>query len=391
MSARPIPLIDLKAQYAGIREEIQAAIQRVVEAQAFVMGPEVEAFESEFPAYCHSRFAVGCGSGTDALSLALMALDLRPGDEVICPAYSFIATASCLVRLGVKPIFADIDPVSHNLCPASARRAAESSTRLKALLPVDLFGQLCDTEALAELAADFDIPVIEDAAQAIGAEDSQGRRAGALAALACFSLYPSKNLGAYGDAGVIITSHEHLAERLRSLRSHGASGSRYVHEEIGVNSRLDGIQAAILRVKLRHLDSWTKGRRENGAFYDQAFAAAGAGVAGSGIEDAALPLLTPRAQPGARHVYHHYVIRVRAAQRDGLRAHLAKEGISSEIYYPLGLHQQPCFADLGYRDGAFPETEAAARETLTLPVYPELSRSDLARIVDACAQFLSPS
>jgi dTDP-4-amino-4,6-dideoxygalactose transaminase len=391
MSARPIPLIDLKAQYAGIRDEIEAAIHRVVETQTFVMGPEVEAFETEFPAYCQSRFAVGCGSGTDALSLALMALDLKAGDEVICPAYSFVATASCLVRLGLKVVFADIDPVTHNLCPESARRAAERCTRLKALIPVDLFGQVCDAQALAELATEFDIPIIEDAAQAVGAEDAQGRRAGALATLGCFSLYPSKNLGAYGDAGVVITSHEHLAERLRGLRSHGASHSRYIHEEIGINSRLDGIQAAILRVKLRHLESWTKRRRENASFYDQAFAAAGAGASGSHIEDARLPLLTPAAQPGARHVYHQYVVRVRSNQRDGLRAHLAEQAISSEIYYPLGLHQQPCFADLGYRNGAFPETEAAALETLALPIYPELPRSDLARIVDACAQFLSPS
>ena len=391
MSARPIPLIDLKAQYAGIRDEIEAAIHRVLESQTFVMGPEVEAFETEFPAYCQSRFAVGCGSGTDALSLALMTLDLKTGDEVICPAYSFVATASCLVRLGLKPVFADIDPVTHNLCPESTRRAAERCTRLKALLPVDLFGQVCDAQALAELATEFDIPIIEDAAQAVGAEDSQGRRAGALATLGCFSLYPSKNLGAYGDAGVVITTHEHLAERLRGLRSHGSSHSRYIHEEIGINSRLDGLQAAILRVKLRHLESWTKGRRENASFYNQAFTAAGAGVSGSQLEDARLPLLTPTARPGTRHVYHQYVVRVRAGQRDGLRAHLAEQGISSEIYYPLGLHQQPCFADLGYPNGAFPETEAAALETLALPIYPELPRSDLARIVDSCAQFLSAS
>lgn len=390
MSARPIPLIDLKAQYAGIREEIQAAIQRVVEAQAFVMGPEVEAFESEFPAYCHSRFAVGCGSGTDALSLALMALDLRPGDEVICPAYSFVATASSLTRMGVRPVFADIDPATYNLCPTSARAAAERCTRLKALLPVHLFGQICDMDALVDLAKEFDVPIIEDAAQAIGAEDAEGRRAGSLATLGCFSLYPTKNLGAYGDAGIITATHPDRMERLRALRSHGAH-SRFIHQEIGMNSRLDAIQAAVLRVKLRHLESWTKARRENAALYDQAFAAAGAGISGSRFEDTKLPLLTPGSSPGARHVYHHYVIRVRAEQRDPLRGHLQDQGISTDIYYPLGLHEQACFSDLGHRDGEFPATEAAARETLVLPVYPELRSGDIARIADCCAQFVSPS
>ena len=393
MIPRPIPMVDLKAQYARIGEEINAAIRRVVESQIFVLGPEVEAFEAEFPGYCHSRFAVGCASGSDALTLALMALDLRPGDEVICPAYSFVATASCLTRIGVRPVFADIDPASYNLCPTSLRAAAKRCTRLKALIAVDLFGQVCDMEAIVEWADGFGVPVIEDAAQAIGAEDAEGQRAGSLAALGCFSLYPTKNLGAYGDAGVVITSDPDLMERLRGLRSHGAS-SRFVHREIGVNSRLDAIQAAVLRVKLRHLESWTKARRENASLYDQAFAAAGAGVSGNGfdrLEDAKLPLLTPASRPGARHVYHHYTIRVRAKQRDPLRAHLLAQGISTEIYYPLGLHQQPCFAELGYREGDFPVTESAARETLVLPVYPELAPSDLARVTDAITRFLSVS
>ncbi len=388
MSPRSIPLIDLKAQYASIRDEIDAAIRGVVESQTFVMGPEVEAFESEFPAYCHSNFAVGCASGSDALTLSLMALNLQPGDEVICPAYSFVATASCLTRMGIRPVFADIDPASYNLCPVSARAAADRCTRLKALLPVDLFGQVCDMKSMVALAKDLGVPIIEDAAQAIGAEDAQGFRAGSLATLGCFSLYPTKNLGAYGDAGVVITTLPELVTRLRSLRSHGES-SRNVHQELGINSRLDAIQASILRVKLRHLESWTKARRENASLYDQAFAAAGAGISASGFGDAKLPLLTPSSAPGARHVYHHYVIRVRAEQRDGLRSHLRSAGIATEIYYPLGLHQQTCFADLGYRDGDFPATESAARETLVLPVYPELAPDDLARIAECCAEFVS--
>lgn len=388
MSLRSIPLIDLRAQYAGIRDEIDTAIRSVVESQAFVMGPEVEAFEAEFPAYCHSNFAVGCASGSDALTLSIMALNLQPGDEVICPAYSFVATASCLVRMGVRPVFADIDPASYNLSPASARAAAESCTRLKALLPVDLFGQVCDMEAIVTLAEELGVPIIEDAAQAIGAEDAQGRRAGSLATLGCFSLYPTKNLGAYGDAGVVITSLPDIVDRLRSLRSHG-SRSRDLHEEIGMNSRLDALQAAILRVKLRHIESWTKARQENASLYDQAFEAAGAGEAGNEFGDAKLPLLRPTSAPGARHVYHHYVIRVPSELRDSLRAHLLERGISTAVYYPRGLHQQPCFSDLGYSEGDFPETESAAQESLALPVYPELPRSDLARIAESCVRFLT--
>ena len=395
-SRDPIPLLDLAAQHVPVRGEIEAAIARVLDSQRFVMGAEVEAFEREFADYCCSRFAVGCASGSDALLLALMALEVGPGDEVICPAYTFFATASAIARLGARPVFADIDPASYNLDVEAVRHAARGCERLSAILPVDLFGRSADLPGFAGLAHELGVPVVEDPAQAIGANDTGGQRTGSRAAMGCFSLYPTKNLGALGDAGVITTNDPDLSERLASLREHGAprredgTRSRYTHERVGVNSRLDAIQAAVLRVKLRHLETWTERRRENAAYYDRQFSAAGAVTTADKREAADLPLQTPHPGPsGGRHVYNHYAVRVPAELRDPLRRHLESSGIASEIYYPLGLHLQPCFAHLGYREGELPETEAAARESLVIPVYPGISRAQLDRVVEAVVSFLS--
>jgi dTDP-4-amino-4,6-dideoxygalactose transaminase len=384
-----VALLDLPRQYAEIHDEIDAALRRVVESQRFVLGPEVEAFETEFARYCQSRFAVGCGSGSDALLLALTALGVGPGDEVICPAYTFFSTAGSIARLGAHPVFADIEPGGFNLDPEAARRAARHCTRLAAILPVDLFGQMADMEALLALGEEYHVHVIEDAAQAVGAEDPAGRRAGSVASVGCFSLYPSKNLGAFGDAGIVTTDEPELAERVGSLRIHGAS-KPYFHEAIGFNSRLDALQAAVLRVKLRHLDRWTDARRTNAAYYDRCFASAGASGEPDALRGAILPLRLPCPADGnARHVYHQYVIRVPAERREALRRELAEHHIATAIYYPLGLHQQSCFASLGYAPGDLPETEAAARENLALPVHPQLERAQLDHVIDCVVSFVS--
>ena len=384
-----VGLLDLPRQNAEIRDEIDAALRRVVDSQSFVLGPEVEAFEREFASYCRSRFAVGCASGSDALLLALTALGVSPGDEVICPAYTFFSTAGSIARLGARPVFADIEPGSFNLDPEAARRAALRCKRLVAILPVDLFGQLADMQPLLALGEEHGARVIEDAAQAVGAEDAVGRRAGSAASVGCFSLYPSKNLGAFGDAGIVTTDEPELADRMRMLRVHGAS-KPYFHEVVGFNSRLDALQAAVLRVKLRHLDRWTDARRANAAYYDSCFASAGASAEPDALGAAALPLQLPRPTTDhARHVYHQYVIRVPAERREALRRELAEHQIATAIYYPLGLHQQTCFAPLGHAPGDLPETEAAARENLALPVHPQLGRSQLDRVVERVVSFLS--
>jgi dTDP-4-amino-4,6-dideoxygalactose transaminase len=386
MSQPKVPLLDLVAQYETIEDEVAAAIRKVVTSQHFILGPEVKALEEEIAAYCDTRFAVGCASGSDALLLALMALGVEAGDEVICPSFTFFATAGAVSRLGARPVFVDIEPATYNLDLEAVRKAAGRCSRLKAIIPVDLFGQAADLEGFVALGQELGVPIVEDAAQAIGTEDAQGKRAGSRAAIGCFSFFPSKNLGAYGDAGIVTTNDEELAERLSILRVHG-SKPKYYHRVVGVNSRLDALQAAIVRVKLRHLDGWTAARQRNAAFYDAAFAEAGA--APSGSAPGALPLTTPRpAAAQARHIYNQYVIRVPGERRDALRAHLTEAGIGTEIYYPLGLHEQDCFAELGYQRGDLPETEGATAGTLALPVYPELEKAQLQHVVGSVLGFL---
>ncbi|MCG8592304.1 MAG: DegT/DnrJ/EryC1/StrS family aminotransferase [Proteobacteria bacterium] len=376
-----VPFLDLRAQYDTLRDEVEEAIRGVLESQRFILGPEVEAFEREIAAYSDGVYAVGCASGSDALLLALMALDVGPGDQVLCPAYTFFATAGSIWRLGAEPVFADIDPATYNLDPASAREQIARCTRLKAIIPVHLFGQAADMRAFQGLAREAAVPVIEDAAQAIGARDAAGQRVGARDTLACLSFFPSKNLGGTGDGGMLLTRRRGVAERLTALRSHGAL-SRDEHVEVGLNSRLDALHAAVLRVKLRHLDQWTKRRQENASFYDQHFGAAGAQPSSQPLAAGGLPLRTPApASPPAGHTYNQYVIRVPAERRDSLREHLADCGVATAVYYPSPLHLQDCFASLGGQPGQFPAAEAAACETIALPIYPELTHAQRDHVV----------
>ena len=386
-----VPLLDLKAQYATIKSEIDEAIARVVSSQWFVLGPEVVAFEEEIAAYCDAQHAIGCASGSDALLLALMAIGVGPGDEVLCPSYSFFATASSIARLGALPVFADIEPTTYNLDPVAARKTAEHRSRLRAIMPVHLFGQVAAMDAFLELGRELGVPVIEDAAQALGARDVQGAKAGSRGTIGCFSFFPTKNLGAFGDGGIVTTNDAELAERIRILRVHGGH-PKYFHKYVGVNSRLDALQAAVLRVKLRHLEGWHEGRRKNAAYYDKAFAEAGATPSGTPSPSGRIPLHTPRPpSTQARPIYNQYVIRVAANLRDGLRDQLKERGVGTEIYYPLGLHMQECYSYLGYSEGQLPETEAAARETLALPIYSELTREQLDHVIESVLTSLQPS
>jgi dTDP-4-amino-4,6-dideoxygalactose transaminase len=377
-----IPLQDLGALHAPIRSELDAALSRVIDSGRFVLGEELEAFERELAAYVGAAAGVGCGSGSDALLLALMACDVGPGDEVIVPAYTFFASASAIARLGATPVFADIDPQSFSLDVEHARRLASRCGRLRALLPVHLFGRAADMDACLALGDELGVPVIEDAAQSIGARDASGALIGSRAHLSCWSFYPTKNLGALGDGGMVTTRDPALCERIATLRGHGAR-SAYYHEEIGINSRLDALQAAVLRVKLRHLEGWTKARAENAAHYDGVFAAAGAATGPDALADASLPLCAP-APPlaPARHVYHHYVVRVPTARRDSLAAQLRDRGIETAVYYPVGLHQQPSLVRADAPRADLPATEAATRECLALPVHSELDAASRARVAE---------
>jgi dTDP-4-amino-4,6-dideoxygalactose transaminase len=366
-----VPLLDLKAQHAAIREEILPALMRVVESQHFILGPEVEALERDCAAYCGAEHALGVSSGTDAILLALMGLEIGPGDEVVTSPYTFFATAGCVHRLGARPVFVDIDPLSFNLDPSALEAAI--TPRTKAILPVHLYGRCADMEAILAIARRRGVKVIEDAAQAIGAEH-RGRRAGSMGDVGCFSFFPSKNLGGYGDGGLVTTRDAALADRLRLLRVHG-SKPKYYHRFVGGNFRLDAIQAAVLRVKLRHLDDWTAGRQRNAADYARRFAEAG--LAGNPVR---LPDLGRD-----RHVVNQFIVRVDA--RDRLLEHLQRQKVGCEIYYPLPLHLQDCFAYLGYREGAFPHSERAAQETLALPIYPELSDAQRGSVVEAIRRF----
>ncbi len=366
-----VPLLDLKPQYAPIRDEVLAAIVRVCDSQRFIMGPEVEALERELAALLEVRYAVAVSSGTDALLAAMMALGIGPGDEVVTTTYSFFATAGCISRLGARPVLVDIDPVTCNMDPAAIERAITPRTR--AILPVHLYGLMADMGPIAEIARRAGVPIIEDAAQAIGARD-QGRQAGSIVAFGCFSFFPSKNLGAFGDGGLVTTMDEALAHRVALIRNHGGE-PKYFHKIIGANFRLDAIQAAVLRVKAPHLPAWTDARRTNADRYRRLFAEAGL------TEQVKLPL-----EPAGRyHIYNQFVIRV--ADRDRLRQHLAARGIGTEIYYPVPFHLQECVAPLGYRPGDFPHAEAAGRETLALPIYGELEEAQQRYVVASIAEF----
>jgi dTDP-4-amino-4,6-dideoxygalactose transaminase len=356
-AAMTVPLLDLKAQYADIKPEFDAAVHRVIDSARFIGGPEVSGLEEEVARYSQCAHAIGCASGTDALLLALRALDIGPGDEVVTSAYSFFASAGVVANVGATPVFVDIDPTTYNLDPH--RLEAACTPRTKAVIAVHLYGQCCDLTAVKAVCEKKKIWLIEDAAQAIGSE-WEGRRAGSVGDFGCFSFFPSKNLGGAGDGGMIVAQDAALADRVRLLREHGAK-PKYYHSIVGTNSRLDAIQAAILRVKLKHLDRWSEGRARNASLYDQLFEGA--------------PVGRPYRDPRARHIYNQYVIRVK--QRDAMRKHLSERGIGTEVYYPVPLHLQQCFAMLGHAEGDMPQAEAAARETVALPIYPELTEEQI--------------
>ncbi|WP_198136411.1 DegT/DnrJ/EryC1/StrS aminotransferase family protein [Roseiflexus sp. RS-1] len=387
-----VPLLDLKAQYTAIRDEIRAAIDRVADAQQFILGPEVEALEREVAAYSGCAYGIGVSSGTDALLVALMAIDIRPGDEVITTPYTFFATAGSIARLGAVPVFVDIDPLTFNIDPTAIE--ARITPRTRVIMPVHLYGQMADMDPIMDIAQRHGLVVIEDAAQAIGSE-YKGRRAGSIGHMGCFSFFPSKNLGGFGDGGMVTTNDAALAERIRLLRGHGAH-PKYYHKLIGGNFRLDALQAAVLRVKLKYLDDWTAGRQRNAATYRRLFAEAGltidppscltAGCHARNKGDCTLPpgrVVLPVEAPDRRHIYNQFVIRM--AQRDRVMAALKARQIGHEIYYPVPLHLQECFAYLGQRPGDLPASECAAAETLALPIYPELTDAMLAAVVEAVA------
>ena len=376
-----VPMLDLARQYAGIRGEVLAAITRVCDSQRYILGEEVTAFERELAPLCGTTEAVGCASGTDALWLALVAAGVNPGDTVITTPFSFFATASSILRAGAKPVFADVDPETLNLDPAKVELRLKTSPA-KAVMPVHLYGQCADMDGFAQLAAEFKLQIVEDAAQAVGASWN-GRRAGSLGAAAAFSFYPTKNLSAFGDAGATTTSNAAMAERMRSLRNHGGK-QRYYHDEIGANSRMDAIQAAVLRVKMQYLPQWNDSRRERAGFYDRLLAEAG--LTRTGAEPAA-PVTLLKTLPQAHHIYHQYVIRVR--QRDKLREFLKERGVGSAVYYPVPLHLQKCFAYLGYTEGDMPEAERAAAEVLALPMFAEMEVEEQRQVVETIAEFYS--
>jgi dTDP-4-amino-4,6-dideoxygalactose transaminase len=376
-----VPLLDLHRQYEQIRDEVLAAIEQVCASQHFVLGQEVESLESELATFAGAAAAVGCASGTDALWLALMAAGIGPGDAVITTTFSFFASASAIVRAGARPILVDVDPGTLNIDPAQVTSILKQrrDEKIRAILPVHLFGQCADMDSLREASEEFKVPIIEDAAQAIGAR-WRNRQAGSLGVSAAFSFYPTKNLSAYGDAGLVTTCDPEMAEHMRRLRNHG-SPRRYVHQEMGWNSRLDAVQAAILRVKLPHLTLWNRQRRGHAALYDQLFAESGL----ASKEDSAVePLHT---SPHAEHVFHQYVVRAR--RRDDLRKFLTERKIGTEIYYPVPLHLQVCFAYLGYLENDLPESERAAKEVLALPMFPELTEQEQKWVVQNIAEFYS--
>jgi dTDP-4-amino-4,6-dideoxygalactose transaminase len=382
-----VPLLDLKLQYQPLAAEFQAAIEKVCASQHFILGPGVKELEAGVAAYSRCPLGVGVSSGTDALLLALMALEIGQGDAVITSPFTFFATAGTIARAGATPLFCDIDPASFNLSPQAVKQFIQEKCVqrdgklwgprgewVKALMPVHLYGQMADMPALMDIARSHGLRVIEDAAQAIGSDDSAGRRACSYADVGCLSFFPTKNLGAFGDAGMCLTGDAALAERMEVLRVHGGK-PKYFHPFIGGNFRLDELQAVVLNVKLKHLDAWTTRRQKNAAVYDGAFAKAR-------LADA---VQTPVALPGYRHIYNQYVIRVK--ERDSLRTHLSAHAVGSEIYYPVPLHLQECFAYLGHRPGDFPQSERASAEVLALPIFPELTGEQLQYVADTIAAF----
>jgi dTDP-4-amino-4,6-dideoxygalactose transaminase len=391
-----VPLLDLKAQYATIRSQVREAIDAVCDSQHFILGPEVESLEQEVASLSQVRFAIGVSSGTDALLIALMAIDLRPGDEVITTPYTFFATAGAIARLGAKPVFVDIDPHTYNIDADLIENAITPQTR--AIIPVHLYGQMADMAAIMEVAHRRKVYVIEDAAQAIGSE-REGRRAGSIGQLGCLSFFPSKNLGGFGDAGMVISNDSELTEKVKLLRNHGYS-PKYYNKVVGGNFRLDAIQAAVLRVKLRYLDEWTAARQRNASIYRRLFREAGlcldpadshahdlnasqrslgqGCVAGIGL---------PFESPHCRHIYNQFVIR--CDRRDQLAEYLKEHGIGTEVYYPVPMHLQECFEDLGYKTGDFPVSESAAKQTLALPIYPELTMEMMSTVANTIASFVA--
>jgi dTDP-4-amino-4,6-dideoxygalactose transaminase len=382
-----VALLDLKAQYREIRTDVERVIAEVCESQNFVMGPQVTELEKQVAAYSQAKFGIGVSSGTDALLVALMALDIKAGDEVVTSPFTFFATGGVVARVGARPVFCDIDPVTYNLSPAAVRRFLTQGCErsggvlknkitggaVRALIPVHLFGQTADMDALMAIAKEFRLAVVEDAAQAIGAEVPGGRRAGSIGDIGCLSFFPSKNLGAFGDGGMCVANDPKLAESLQILRVHGGK-PKYYHSVIGGNFRLDALQAAVLIVKLAKLDSWTAARQANAKRYDDLFAAAK-------LKQVKTPVVTK----GARHIFNQYVIRVE--RRDALRTHLTDKGIGTEIYYPVPLHMQKCFDYLGMRPEDCPESAKAAAEVLAVPIYPELTAAQQEYVVQSVAEF----
>ncbi|MFN2531702.1 MAG: DegT/DnrJ/EryC1/StrS family aminotransferase [Pyrinomonadaceae bacterium] len=367
-----VPLIDLRGQHELVRSELTSAILRVLDSQQFVLGAEVENFESKIAEYCSTEFAIGCASGSDALLLALMALDVGDGDEVITTPFTFFATGAAITRLRALPRFVDIEPDTYNLDPTKVEEAI--TPRTKAILPVHLYGQCANMQPLLEISKRRGVPIVEDAAQAIGAQD-KGHQAGSMGALGCFSFYPTKNLGAAGDGGMIVTNTREYSDRLRRLRVHGGP-TEYRHDELGINSRLDAIQAAVLTVKLEYLETWSNARRAKAKRYTDLLIACG-------LVDSYAP---PFIRPDGRHIFHQYIVRV-PHFRDQLMTHLRKHGIGTKVYYPVPLHLQKCFAYLGYGNGDFPEAESAALQTMALPCFPELTEEQQQYVVQTIAEF----
>jgi dTDP-4-amino-4,6-dideoxygalactose transaminase len=372
-----VPLCDIQAQYRSLKSEIDESVLRVLSSGQAILGPEVASFEQEFAAFCGAKYGVACSSGTDALILALHALGIGPGDEVIVPPFTFFASVSAVCRLGATPVFVDIDPVSFNIDPSLIESKLTSRTR--AIMPVHLFGQCCDMNPIRALAEDHGCYVVEDAAQSFGSE-YEGRQCGVLGAVSAFSFYPTKNLGALGDAGLVTTQESAIDKKLRALRVHG-SEVKYYHKMIGYNMRMDAIHAAVLRVKLRQVPVWLKAREAAAQRYDRL------------IEDANLAgfMRRPAIATDGRHTFNQYVVRVPSMHRDALVQHMKASGVGVEIYYPLSLHQQECFKFLGYRSGDFPMSENAASTVLALPIFPEITEAQQTRVIDVCAAYLSQS
>jgi dTDP-4-amino-4,6-dideoxygalactose transaminase len=371
----PVPLLDVSRQYQPLKKELMDAIGRVCDSGRFVLGPDCEQLETALAQYCQAKFAVACASGSDALLLALMAYEIGPGDEVLLPSYTFFATAGAVWRLGAKPVFVDLDPTTYNIDPAHLEQLITPAT--KAIIPVHLFGQCAEMDAIMQIARRHHLPVIEDAAQAIGAE-YHGRRAGSIGDIGCISFYPTKNLGGFGDGGAMTTNDAALADKL--LRGHGMQ-PRYYHQVVGINSRLDTLQAAVLNVKLPHLDRWSAQRAANAERYTKLFQAAGL--------DRVLGL--PKALPNRTHVWNQYIVRVPNGRRDALREHLSQQKIGTEIYYPVPMHMQQCFISLGYQPQDLPHSQRAAAETIALPIFPELTAAEQQTVVAAIASFVGAS